>query len=232
MGQLIIVRHAQASFGTDDYDRLSELGFQQARWVGEALREQGLEADRFAMGAMRRHRETMESLLVGMGVEREVEVLPGLDEYDGGAVAEAFRAAREAEGAPLGAIDPTDRRAHFRMLREALTAWRRGELDAFGTGVYETYAAFEERVEAARAALCDPARGETVLAVSSGGPISQIIARTLEASHRAAIELNLQARNTGISRFMFSRSGGFFLSSFNAVPHLERPDRASALTYA
>ena len=31
MAQFYLVRHGQASFGTDNYDRLSELGHQQAR---------------------------------------------------------------------------------------------------------------------------------------------------------------------------------------------------------
>jgi broad specificity phosphatase PhoE len=31
LGDLYVIRHAQASFGQADYDRLSELGFRQAR---------------------------------------------------------------------------------------------------------------------------------------------------------------------------------------------------------
>ena len=31
MAELFLVRHAQAAFGTDDYDRLTELGHRQAR---------------------------------------------------------------------------------------------------------------------------------------------------------------------------------------------------------
>ena len=34
MGSMYLVRHAQASFGTDDYDRLTETGFTQARLLG------------------------------------------------------------------------------------------------------------------------------------------------------------------------------------------------------
>src|SRR5690606_40460973 len=41
MPLILLVRHAQASFGTDDYDRLSELGRQQARWLGEYFAARG-----------------------------------------------------------------------------------------------------------------------------------------------------------------------------------------------
>ena len=49
MAELYLVRHAQASFGTDDYDRLSQLGHRQSRWLGEYLAED----DRQALGIAR-----------------------------------------------------------------------------------------------------------------------------------------------------------------------------------
>ena len=50
-----MVRHAQASFGTDDYDRLSELGHRQSRWLGEYLAERQLTFARVVTGTLRRH---------------------------------------------------------------------------------------------------------------------------------------------------------------------------------
>ena len=34
MGVLLLVRHGQASFGADDYDVLSEVGWEQVVWGG------------------------------------------------------------------------------------------------------------------------------------------------------------------------------------------------------
>ena len=34
MSELYLVRHAQASFGADNYDQLSDHGHQQSRWLG------------------------------------------------------------------------------------------------------------------------------------------------------------------------------------------------------
>ena len=39
MGVVLLIRHGQASFGTDDYDVLSETGWEQGRLVGDWLRE-------------------------------------------------------------------------------------------------------------------------------------------------------------------------------------------------
>ena len=49
MAELFLVRHAQAAFGTDDYDRLTELGHRQARWLGTYFRERDLHFDRVVM---------------------------------------------------------------------------------------------------------------------------------------------------------------------------------------
>lgn len=39
MGQLLLVRHGQASFGADDYDQLSDLGKRQSIRLGEYWRQ-------------------------------------------------------------------------------------------------------------------------------------------------------------------------------------------------
>jgi len=53
----------------------------------------------------------------------------------------------------------------------------------------------------------------------------------LNADAEAAIQLNLQTRNTGITEIIRGRSAVRLLA-FNAVPHLEQPDRAHAVTHS
>ncbi|HAD08992.1 MAG TPA: histidine phosphatase, partial [Porticoccaceae bacterium] len=59
MSEIYFVRHGQASLGAKNYDKLSDLGWQQARWLGEHFRDQDLNFDRIVVGDMRRHRETL-----------------------------------------------------------------------------------------------------------------------------------------------------------------------------
>jgi hypothetical protein len=54
---------------------------------------------------------------------------------------------------------------------------------------------------------------------------------TLGADAEAAIQLNLQTRNTGITELLLGRSVRR-LVAFNAIPHLEQPDRAHAITHS
>ena len=48
---------------------------------------------------------------------------------------------------------------------------------------------------------------------------------------RKMIDLNLQARNSGISELRFNEKV-VHLVAFNNVPHLDRPGRSDAITYS
>src|SRR5574338_357101 len=63
MSLVYLVRHAQASFGAKDYDRLSELGRQQARWLGGYFAERGLRFARVLSGTLARQQDTARELL-------------------------------------------------------------------------------------------------------------------------------------------------------------------------
>ena len=58
MGDLYLIRHAQASFGKPDYDELSELGFHQARLLADFFERTGRTFDALYCGEMKRHRDT------------------------------------------------------------------------------------------------------------------------------------------------------------------------------
>ncbi len=61
----MLVRHGQASFGTDDYDVLSPLGARQSRRVAEVLSGYGVSPTTLIHGGLRRQRETAEQMLRG-----------------------------------------------------------------------------------------------------------------------------------------------------------------------
>ena len=67
MAELYLVRHGQASFGAANYDQLSERGVQQSVWLGEYFAQRNLSFDRVICGTLRRHEQTVEAILRGMG---------------------------------------------------------------------------------------------------------------------------------------------------------------------
>ena len=224
MAELVLVRHGQASFGADDYDKLSELGWRQSRWLGEYFAERGAAFDRVVRGSLRRHAETLAGIAEGMGRPLDGTEDARLNEYDSHAL---LRSHLGAKAMPKG----DDRREHFRILRDAMYAWTDGTLAGAG---HEPFAEFRGRVLAALTAVLlgeNAGKAKRVLVVSSGGPISTILAEVLGMPLRGVVDLNLQTRNTGVTELQAGASR-IHCVSFNNVPHLDRPDRPGALTYS
>ena len=216
MAELLVIRHGQASFGQDNYDVLSDLGHRQSEAVGALLRDIGWMPDRLVTGTLQRQKDTLRS----MGFADAPEEHAGFNEYDFGDLLRARFNGQVPE------LVKGDRKTHFRALRETVFEWQ----DAAFDGASETFAEFEARVEAARAFACDK-DASRVLVVSSGGVIGQMTRAALGAVNRHMMELNLQVRNTAMTRFMF-KGDRFSLHEFNAVPHFATPEGAKLLSYS
>jgi broad specificity phosphatase PhoE len=223
MALVLLVRHGQASFGTDHYDRLSTLGRQQARWLGEHLLASGTAPVRVVSGALDRQRHTADEILAAMGSTQQVEIDPRLDEYHGDALY-----ACHTGGADPRIHQQRDRQDYWRTFRVAMQAWADDRLP----GVPESWTDFGQRVLAAiRHAVRDAGRDDRVLIVSSGGAIGRVVCEIMGAPAATAIELNLQFRNTGVCE-LIAGTQTLRLLSYNSVPHLEAPERRSSVTFA
>ncbi|WP_233270296.1 histidine phosphatase family protein [Chachezhania sediminis] len=216
MAELLVVRHGQASFGTDNYDKLSELGHEQARLTGEALRGAGWIPDRTITGTLVRQKETLESMGFGGAAEEH----SGLNEYD----------FHDILNARFGGDVPhdvrKDRKTHYQTLRDTILEWQEGGI---GTAA-ESWLDFSGRVEAARKFAVDT-DARRVLVVSSGGVIGQLVASAVGAPNPIMMTLNLQAKNTGMTKFIFNKSV-FYLHEFNATPQFATAEKAKLLTYS
>jgi len=229
MPELYLVRHAQARFGTENYDRLSPLGEQQSDWLGDYFMQKGIEFDAMACGDMRRHKETLMVISNKLGLDPgQQRVLPGFNEYDFRELIQAFGSLFPEDALYRAAVKQMDdKKAFYRLLRRVLQAWSRDEIE----GVSESWQVFQQRVEAEKSAIQESANsGGRFLVISSGGAISMFIGLALGLVPDKIIELNLQTRNTGISHFFFNRHQ-MNLSGFNAIPHLEHPSRTDHITY-
>ena len=221
MGTLYLVRHGQASFGADNYDQLSQLGQQQCLQLGRYL---GAKGQRFAAvltGTLQRQVQSYDALADGLGQRQPTLQLPGLNEYDSHAVIAAIHPQ------PLPRPDsPEAYRQHFRILRDGLAAWMAGRTQPLGM---PSYADFVAGIHDALARVRAVADGD-VLVVSSGGPISTVVAQVLGAPAETSIELNLRIRNSAVSTFAVNPKR-LSLVTFNTLPHLDSAEHASWVTH-
>jgi len=218
VGQLLLVRHGQASWDGDDYDVLSDLGHHQGARLGAALAARGIRPDLVVSGGMRRHRETVENVVAGGAYgDVSVQLDPGWDEYDHVSMLAQVPA-------PFAGEKPTA--AEFQAwMEQATERWTRGEHEA---DYHEPFAEFTSRVEAAVRRTVEAVGGGTALVITSGGPISWATASLLGGDATLWGRLNVVCVNTGVTKLITGRRG-VTLVSFNEHTHLEgEPD---LLTY-
>ena len=222
---LILVRHGQASFGQTNYDKLSDLGHEQAVALGASLAARGILPDAWACGTMVRQAETLAGIQRGLGVPptKDHTVHSGLNEYDFTGLLNARFADKDA---PEGIH--TDRKVHFRNLRETVSDWKRDQI----TAPPEMWAEFCDQTSAALTDVMAHKNAKITLAVSSGGAIAQMVARVLGAPNTTQIELQLQIKNASMTTIVYSASKGVaYLNAFNETPFVTA-DTQHLLSYS
>ncbi len=225
MAELFLVRHGQASFRSDNYDKLSPLGHQQAEWLGEYFHDRGHEFDTILIGELVRHRETAEGIARGLQLkEPDFSVFPGLNEFDFHGLLDAYITQYPDEALPADA--PAS--AFYKLLKKSMQRWHEGEL----TGqLPETWENFEDRVQRVMTHIQHNLHGQKVLAVSSGGAIAMALRQILQAPNQTVIELNLQIKNTALAHCFFNPKA-LRMTSFNHTPHMDSKGRSDSITFS
>ena len=216
MAEIILVRHGQANSKARDaesYDRLSDLGRQQAGWLGDWLREHNPRFDRVISGQLNRQRDTA----IEMGYGANLQVDDRWDELDYFALSKAMEV---EHGLPFP-DKPDDFPEHAPVLFEA---WKDGRIE----GAPERYDAFQARVHGA---LSDAgSTGRRTLIITSAGVIGAVMRNLLGLETSAWVKLVLHTCNSSMHRVEMLDHGNF-VDGFNATPHLDHPNRAHARTY-
>ncbi len=213
MGTITLVRHGQANSAAKneaDYDHLSVLGHQQARWLGQWFADRGERFDHIYCGTLQRHQETADG--IGQG---QAEIDARLNELDYFNLSHALAA---ATGEPMPSADTF---AHH--MPKLIEAWHRAEI--MGN---ESFVDFEARVTDVLKVAVQP--GRNVLCVTSGGVISMMVRHLLDLDPRRMAHIALPIYNTSVHRVHVSPVGPI-LAGFNAIPHLEDATRAHARTH-
>ena len=222
MGILYLVRHAQASFGAEDYDQLSSLGERQSQRLGQYFASKRLHFDAVCTGTLRRHAQTLQGISTGLGTHLAARAWSGLDEYKPDAVI----AAVHPEALPRG-HDPESYRQYFKLLRMGLIHWMLGNTQPQGMPSWHE---FTQEVLGVLEHVRDSG-AQRVLVVTSGGPIACALGQVLGTPAEATAELNMRLRNSSVTELSFSASR-YSLQTYNTLSHLDQPDLNDWITYA
>lgn len=231
MGAVYLIRHGQASFGSDNYDQLSDTGRSQAKLLGQYLGRKGLTIDHWFSGTLERQKDTASIALSAMNHEGfEVLREPGFNEFDHIKVMTNLLP-ELAKGDDLVAAfvqGQGDRKRSFQPVFERVVdAW----VGRDSWPDMESWPEFVSRVNQALERVIDLAgAGKNVAVVTSGGPISAVLYRVLGLNTKAAFALNWAIVNTSITKIFYSadrRSVGYF----NNYSYLQRDDDRSHVTF-
>lgn len=229
MVEITFVRHGQANTGATDeasYDKLSALGHQQARWLGEHFAHVGAQFDHVFAGSLHRQVDTAKEICGVIG--GDVQCDERLNEIDYFALADNMRDVH-------GLAVPRNGEEFAPHVPVTFKAWMAGEVHA----APETYAQFVTRIDAmlgdmeALAQKGGKTGGKTggkILLVSSGGVISKVKRQVLGLDVQQWAQALLSTRNSSVHRYHHFL-GALQLDVFNAIPHLDHPDRVHARTY-
>lgn len=235
MSTLYLVRHGQASFGKEDYDQLSELGYQQAQVTGKYLAKI-TQPKVFVSGTLKRQRQTLIEIKKGFSSSdidcAECIELSEFNEFDHRNILEVvYPNFRETHSEMLKTLMSSSQSLkEFQvMYKAALLKWIENDGD-----FNESFDAFTHRIKIGIDKLMtltcsnDNSNASVVL-VSSAGPISSCMQYGVDLSPESAFLLCEEMVNTAISALKFDESGRAVLSYFNNFQHLVFSD--SAVTY-
>jgi broad specificity phosphatase PhoE len=235
MSELVLVRHGQASFGAQSYDKLSPAGIAQIKQLSRHWQDLGERFDAIYSGSLQRQQETAAELLHHV---HENPVSPqtheGFNEYNGDPLMGIYLRDHAAkEGFEAGLRLPIHENRLFQKVFEAATAkWIRHELQPQQDDVhFEFWGDFRKRVHTAIDELMERHQNNSkVLISTSGGVIALALQRVLHFPDEKVIATNWMVHNSSVTRIRYG-NGKVSLTLFNNLAHLEKPELKHMVTY-
>ncbi len=183
MKTILLARHGQASLGSDNYDKLSELGIQQANILGQFFADNERPVDKIFTGSMVRQQHTAKHFckpyLHGSGRSVPAQTFSELNEFDHEEVLFTFLGCKDKKEfkAKIATDDSFSKTALLKMFQDAMNRWVSGEHDE---DYQETWSQFSSRAnDGLNKIIENTDNGSVSLVFTSGGIIASTICRLL-----------------------------------------------------
>jgi len=201
MTTIYLVRHGQASFGAESYDKLSPNGEQQAKLLGRYLDDILKEAPYVVAGSMQRHQQTAKISLAECFPESEIVTIPAWNEFNHQQVFAQYEPRfNQPELLKADVAQHENPRAYLSKIFEgAIERWTGGD---YHHEYEESWPAFKARVENGLQHLCDElanTQPRYAVVFTSGGVISVVVGKLLGLSPEKTFALNWAIANTSLT---------------------------------
>lgn len=201
MTTIYLIRHGQASFGAESYDKLSPNGELQAILLGQYFNQILKEAPYVVAGSMQRHQQTATLALAQCFPEVEFETDQAWNEFNHQQVfaqyEPRFNQPHLLKQDVENEINP---RAYLAKIFEgAIGRWTGGE---YHHEYDESWPHFKNRVESALQNLCDElakTKPRYAVVFTSGGVISVVAGKLLELNPNRTFTLNWAITNASMT---------------------------------
>ena len=227
MARIYLIRHAQASFGTENYDRLSPRGRLQAEALGSYLADCEIQFDAVYSGELERQRTTAEIVLTFQPAGTGLRIEPRFNEIR---TDEQFRRLLPAvidsrpDVARLVESGLESSKSYQKVLEAVFRHWVSEACDERGIQSWRAYSA---DVRNALTELMETqGSGRTVAIFTSGGTIATAVAQILGLGGAQAYAFYEPLVNASLTRLLYSGKR-VSLSCFNDYSYLELLARRS-----
>ena len=201
MTTIYLVRHGQASFGAESYDKLSPNGELQAKILGQYFDKILKEEPDVVAGSMQRHQQTANFALAECFPEAKIVTDSAWNEFNHQQVfAQYDPRFNEPHLLKQEVAKESSPRAYLAKIFEgAIERWTGGE---FHHEYDEAWPDFKNRVENALQNLCDKltkTKPRYAVVFTSGGVISVVAGKLLELNPNKTFALNWAIANTSLT---------------------------------
>lgn len=224
MSEIYLVRHAQASYLTNNYDRLSDLGKQQAALLAKMLNIDQISFDEAYVGPLVRQNQTFEIIKNANHISKAAQ-LDQLREHEGPRALKLYYEQLIEESDYVRSLweafqnNPKLKRKNSLLIFEYfIQLWMTGKIKVDEIEPWDTFKANAE--EALHIVRQQTNSGRRSLVVTSGGTIAAMLCSILKMTDISEVaRINYLIRNASVTKLMCSKNR-ISLLSFNEVSHL------------
>lgn len=225
MATLYLIRHGQASFGADDYDKLSELGGRQAEAMGRYLATHDIHLDAAYSGDLLRQRETASLALASQPGEVPHHIDPRFNEVRNDEHLEHLApklAQRDPRLQALLEKGLKNSKDYQKIIQAVFNHWVSPDCDEPAIQSWDDYSGGVR--DALRDLVREQGAGKTVAVFTSGGTIATLVAHVLGLGGEHTYKFYEPVFNCSITQLFYSGER-ISLSYFNDRSFLQMMGR-------